>query len=70
MTTGDVRELHPAGGRSPMRKRQMKLTDHERRILLAELAEIAEELDALQERTAEITARVAPAPALRLARSA
>jgi hypothetical protein len=42
----------------------------ERRILLGELAEIAAELDALQERTAEIAARVASRSPIRLARPA
>lgn len=51
-------------------KRHTGLTDEERRILLADLAEIAAELDALQERTAEIAARVAPHPSIRLARPA
>jgi hypothetical protein len=66
----DVVELGPAASRSPMRKRQMGLTEEERRILLAELAEIAAELDELQERTAEIAARVAPRSSIHLARPA
>lgn len=56
--------------RSPQRKRQMALTEQEREILLAELTEIAAELDALQDRTAQITARVAPRASIRLARPA
>lgn len=40
------------------RTRPIGLTDEEREILLAELAEIAAELDELQTRTAEIRARV------------
>ncbi|WP_185792094.1 hypothetical protein [Actinoallomurus bryophytorum] len=48
----------------------MALTEQERLILLAELAEITAELDAIQERTAEITARVARRTSIRLARSA
>ena len=58
------------GSRSPTRKRRMPLTEHERAILIAELAQIATELDALQERTAEVTARVARRPSIRLAQSA
>jgi hypothetical protein len=59
-----------ANNRLPTRKRQMALTEHERQILFAELAEIAAELDALQERTAEVTARVARRSSIRLAQSA
>lgn len=64
----DVNDL--AGDRSPGRKRGIALTEHERQILIAELAQIATELDALQERTAEVTARVARRSSIRLARSA
>jgi hypothetical protein len=55
---------------SPGRKRRMALTEHERQILIAELAQIATELDTLQERTAEVTARVARRSSIRLAQSA
>lgn len=48
----------------------MALTEHERQILIAELAQIGTELDALQERTAEVTARVARPTSIRLAQSA
>jgi hypothetical protein len=48
----------------------MALTEAERQVLLAELTEIAAELDALQERTARITARVARRSPIRLARPA
>jgi hypothetical protein len=48
----------------------MALTDQERQVLLAELAEIAAEMDALQERTAQIAARVARRSLMRLARPA
>jgi hypothetical protein len=48
----------------------MVVTERERQILIAELAEISAELDALQERTAEVTARVTRRSAIRLARSA
>jgi hypothetical protein len=58
------------GSRSPRRKRRMSLTEHERDILIAELAQIAADLDALQERTAEVTARVTHRPSIRLAQSA
>lgn len=64
----DVNDL--AGSRSPRRKRRMALTEHERQILIAELAQIATELDALQERTAEVAARVARRPSIRLAQAA
>jgi hypothetical protein len=66
----DVRVLRPAGGRASMRKRQMALTAQERQILLAELAEISAELDEMQERTAELIARVARRSSVRLARPA
>jgi hypothetical protein len=48
----------------------MALTDRERRILLAELADITAEIEAMQQRAAEIAARVTDGPAIRLARSA
>ncbi|MGI5233742.1 hypothetical protein [Actinoallomurus sp. CA-142502] len=48
----------------------MALTEHERQILLAELAEIAAELDALQQRAGEVIERVARRSSLRLARPA
>ena len=64
----DVNDL--AGDRSSRRKRGVALTEHERRILIAELAQIATELDALQERAAEVTARVTRRSSIRLARSA
>jgi hypothetical protein len=48
----------------------MAITGKERQILMAELAEIAMELEALQERTTEITARVARRPSIHLAQSA
>jgi hypothetical protein len=38
--------------------------------MIAELAQIAADLDALQERTAEVTARVTHRPSIRLAQSA
>jgi hypothetical protein len=53
-----------------MRKRQMVLTEQERQVLLADLAEITAELDAIQERTAEITARVARHTSVHLVRPA
>lgn len=48
----------------------MALTEYERQVLLAELAEIAAELDALQQRTDQIIERVARRPSIRLARPA
>jgi hypothetical protein len=48
----------------------MALTEQERQALMAELAEIAMELDALQERTTEITSRVARRTSIHLAQSA
>lgn len=48
----------------------MTLTDQERQVLLVELAEIAAELDVLQERTAELVAQVAPTSPVRLAQPA
>jgi hypothetical protein len=48
----------------------MVLTDQERQVLLAELAELAAELDALQERTAELAAQVERRSPVRLARPA
>jgi hypothetical protein len=65
-----VNSVDDLASRSPRRKRRMALTEHERQILIAELAQIATELDALQERTAEITARVARPTSIRLAKSA
>ena len=53
-----------------MRKRQMALTEAERQVLLAELAEIAAELDALHDRTAQLTERFARRSPVRLARPA
>jgi hypothetical protein len=53
-----------------MKKRQMALTEHERQLLLAELAEIAADLDELQERAATVTGRVARRSSIRLARPA
>jgi hypothetical protein len=70
VASDDFPGLHPAGGRSPMRKRQMALTEQERQVLLADLAEITAELDAIQERTAEITARVARRTSVHLVRPA
>ncbi len=64
----DVNDL--ADDRSPRRKRGVALTEREREILIAELAQIAAELDALQERTAEVTARVTRRGSIRLVRSA
>ena len=43
---------------SMIRKRAVVLTEEERQILLAELAEITAELDDLNARTQQITARV------------
>jgi len=65
-----VSSVNDLAGRSPKRKRQMALTEHERQILIAELAEIAADIDALQERTAEVTARVTRPTSIRLAQSA
>ncbi|MDN3356125.1 hypothetical protein [Actinomadura sp. DC4] len=48
----------------------MALTEHERQVLIAELAEIAADIDALQERAAEVTARVTRPTSIRLAQSA
>jgi len=62
--------LLPTGTRKSTKKRRMALTGQERQVLLTELAEIAAELDALQERTAELAARVAPRSPVRLARPA
>lgn len=45
-------------------------TNQERQALIAELAEIAAELDALQGQTAELAVRVAPRSPVRLARPA
>jgi ubiquinone biosynthesis protein UbiJ len=63
---GDLRDLdkprvvriESARTRTPNRRRAISLTDEEREILLAELAEIMAELDELKDRTAQITARV------------
>ncbi|SFP73779.1 hypothetical protein SAMN04489713_1178 [Actinomadura madurae] len=48
----------PPARRSMTRKKAVALTEEERQILLAELAEIAAELDELHARTRQITARV------------
>jgi hypothetical protein len=69
MNTDDVRELRTRG-RARARKRQMTLTDQERRILLAELADISAEIAAMQERVDQIATRVTAGAAIRLARSA
>jgi hypothetical protein len=65
-----VNGVNDLASRSPGRQRRMALTEHERQILIAELAQITMELDALQERTAEVTARVTRRPPIRLAQSA
>jgi hypothetical protein len=52
------------------RKREMGLTDEERRLLLDELAEITAELDELHNRAAEIAARVTSPESARLDRPA
>lgn len=62
--------VNDLAGRSLKRKRQMALTEHERQVLIAELAEIAADIDALQERAAEVTARVTRPTSIRLAQSA
>jgi ubiquinone biosynthesis protein UbiJ len=56
--------------RAITRKRATALTDEERQLLLAELAEIMAELDELQSRTAEIAARVSGPESAHLARPA
>lgn len=61
---GELVPMDPAAGRSPKRKRPMGLTEHERRILLAELAEVAAELDVLNERAVGLAARLASRPRL------
>jgi hypothetical protein len=48
----------------------MGLSEEERRLLLAELAEIAAELDGLYDRATEITARLASRSSVRLIRPA
>jgi hypothetical protein len=48
----------------------MALTEHERQILLAELAEIAAELDALQQRAGDVIERVSHRTSIHLARPA
>jgi hypothetical protein len=60
----------PVNDPSPMGKRQMALTEHERQVLLAELAEIAAELDALQQRAGQVIERVARRSSIHLARPA
>ncbi|URM98402.1 hypothetical protein LUW76_30910 [Actinomadura madurae] len=52
-----VVQINPAR-ESMTRKKAVGLTEEERQILLAELAEIAAELDELHTRTCQITARV------------
>ncbi|SEG94716.1 hypothetical protein SAMN04489712_15018 [Thermomonospora echinospora] len=56
--------------RAITRKRATGLTEEERRLLLAELAEIMAELDELQSRASEIAARVSGPESARLARPA
>lgn len=58
-STGQVVRLDSVQDRTAGRKKAMRLTEDERRILLADLAEITAELDDLHERAATITARVA-----------
>lgn len=48
--------------RRVIRKQVVGLTEFERQLLLKELAEIQAELDALQQRTADLTAQVADDP--------
>lgn len=48
----------------------MTLTERERQVLLAELAELAAEIDALQQRTGELIDQVGPRSPIRLARAA
>lgn len=61
---GELVPMDPATGRSPKRKRPMGLTEHERPILLAELAEVAAELDALNERAVALAGRLSSHPRL------
>jgi hypothetical protein len=73
--TGDterrrVVHLDPAQRQNTTVKRVMGLTEFERQLLLKELAEISAELHELQDRTAEITARVADPSFARLDRPA
>lgn len=56
-TAASVVQISPAR-HSMTRKKAVGLTEDERQILLAELAEITAELDELQTRTRNITARV------------
>jgi ubiquinone biosynthesis protein UbiJ len=62
------RVVHPstAKTRSTTPRRAIRLTEEERQILLEELAEIAAELDSLQQRAAEMTARVSDPSSTRL----
>ena len=55
---------------SRSRKRAVGLTEQERQILLAELAEITAELDELQQRAAQIATRVGSTGSARLTRPA
>jgi hypothetical protein len=70
--TGQARvlRLDTAHRQATNNKRVMGLTEFERQLLLKELAEITAELDELQHRTAEITARVADPSSARLDRPA
>ena len=63
-----VRDL--TSRRQSTRKKQMALTEQERQVLIAELAEIAAELDAIQDRASQLAARVARVSSVRLARPA
>jgi hypothetical protein len=64
MSDGRVIRLHPST------RKVMRLTNEERQLLLDELAEIAAELDELQDRTAEIARRVSGPSSVRQARPA
>jgi hypothetical protein len=58
MTSAQIVRLDSIPTKAPGRKEGIRLTETERRLLLAELAEITAELDELQNRAAEIATRV------------
>jgi hypothetical protein len=58
MTSGRILRLKPTSAKAPSRKKGIGLTEIERQLIVAELADIAAELDELQNRAAEITVRV------------
>ena len=60
MSSARIVRLDAAQPKGPARKKGIGLTETERQLLLAELAEIMAELDDLHDRAAAIAARVKP----------